>query len=91
MIPEEEIISELTKTIEYLKNARRRENREHNISKAVFHLEVLLRELGDYDEALVVSLEGMGALLCNRCAAIIDSGFDHEDIKHYCEKCKNEG
>ena len=88
---QEEIISELTKAIEYLKDARRGANRRLNISAAIFHLEVLLRELGEYDEALVVSLEGMGALLCNRCATIIDSGFDHEDIKHYCEKCKNEG
>jgi hypothetical protein len=31
---------------------------------------------------------GMGALLCNGCRVILKYGFEHEDKKHYCEKCK---
>jgi len=32
---------------------------------------------------------GIGALLCNGCRIVIATGFNHEDKKHYCIKCKS--
>ena len=42
-----------------------------------------------YNEAQVKFNGGTGALLCNSCGVIIDYGFDHEDVKHYCSKCED--
>lgn len=41
----------------------------------------------EYKLADVRFNDGFGALLCNSCSVIIDYGFDHEDIEHYCENC----
>ena len=40
-----------------------------------------------YKVAQVKFNGGRGALLCDGCSVIIDYGFEHEDRKHYCEKC----
>lgn len=38
--------------------------------------------------AVIQFNNGNGALLCNNCNSIIDSGFDHEDKIYMCEDCK---
>jgi hypothetical protein len=40
-----------------------------------------------YKVAQVKFNGGRGALLCDGCDVIISYGFQHEDRKHYCEKC----
>ena len=40
-----------------------------------------------YKHALVKFNSGTGALLCNKCRIIIDYGFNHKDVEHYCKGC----
>lgn len=44
-----------------------------------------------FTEAVVKFNGGKGALLCNHCGVIIDTGFDHEDVKHCCAGCFRNG
>lgn len=37
--------------------------------------------------AIVKFNGGRGALLCNGCATILGTGFDHEDKEHFCPIC----
>ena len=47
----------------------------------------IFKTLG-YVHAIVKFNSGRGALLCNRCRSIIDTGkFDYSDIEHYCDNC----
>jgi len=41
-----------------------------------------------YRHAIVKFNGGRGALLCNQCSVIIDYGFKHKDVEHYCENCQ---
>ena len=41
-----------------------------------------------YKRAVVKFNNGNGALLCNRCWTIIATGFEHEDVEHYCAECQ---
>jgi hypothetical protein len=42
-----------------------------------------------YKRAIFKFNNGNGALLCNRCGVIIETGNkDHEDIERYCGECK---
>ena len=43
-----------------------------------------------YKVAQVKFNAGRGALLCNGCSVIIAYGTQHEDRKHYCDKCKEQ-
>lgn len=42
----------------------------------------------EYKHAIVKFNGGAGALLCNGCKVIIDYGFKHKDVEHYCSKCE---
>jgi hypothetical protein len=42
----------------------------------------------EYKNAIVKFNGGAGALLCNGCRVIIDYGFKHKDVEHYCSKCE---
>ena len=42
-----------------------------------------------YKVAQVKFNGGRGALLCDGCSVIVAYGFEHEDRKHYCDKCKD--
>ena len=44
----------------------------------------------EYKHASVKFNGGTGALLCNQCKVIIDYGFKHNDVEHYCSKCEDE-
>jgi len=44
----------------------------------------------EYQHAQVKFNSGAGALLCNQCRVIIDYGFNHKDLEHYCSKCEDE-
>jgi hypothetical protein len=44
----------------------------------------------EYRQAIVKFNGGTGALLCNGCRVIIDYGFNHKDVEHYCSKCEDE-
>lgn len=37
--------------------------------------------------AIVKFNGGRGALLCNGCHTILDTGFNHQDQEHFCEHC----
>jgi len=41
----------------------------------------------DYKHAIVKFNAGNGALLCNGCEIVIATGFEHEDLEHFCAKC----
>lgn len=43
-----------------------------------------------YRHAIVKFNGGRGALLCNQCSVIIDYGFNHKDVEHYCSKCEDD-
>ena len=43
-----------------------------------------------YKVAQVKFNNGRGALLCDGCSVIIAYGFEHEDKKHYCFRCRSE-
>jgi formamidopyrimidine-DNA glycosylase len=44
--------------------------------------------MSKYKHAIVKFNGGRGALLCNQCSVIIDYGFKHKDVEHYCENCQ---
>ena len=46
-----------------------------------------IKEGKSYEKAIVKFNGGRGALLCNGCNVILSYGSDHEDMRHYCEKC----
>lgn len=50
----------------------------------------LYRTKMNYKNAVVKFNNGNGALLCNKCRYIISYSFNHEDKKHYCERCKSD-
>lgn len=41
----------------------------------------------EYKQAAVKFNNGKGALLCTGCRTIVSYGFDHTDMRHYCEDC----
>ena len=43
-----------------------------------------------YQHAEVKFNGGTGALLCSGCQIIIDYGFNHKDVEHYCSDCEDE-
>lgn len=43
-----------------------------------------------YQHAEVKFNGGTGALLCSGCQIIIDYGFNHRDVEHYCSDCEDE-
>lgn len=47
---------------------------------------IILRML-DMLLAIVKFNGGRGALLCNGCHIILDTGFNHQDQEHFCEHC----
>lgn len=40
-----------------------------------------------YKYATVKFNGGSGALLCSKCRIIIATGFEHEDVQHFCVNC----
>ena len=42
----------------------------------------------EYKHAQIKFNSGAGALLCNQCRVIIDYGFKHKDVNHYCKDCE---
>ena len=44
----------------------------------------------EYKHAQVRFNGGTGALLCNQCRVIINYGFKHMDVEHYCSKCEDD-
>lgn len=43
-----------------------------------------------YRNAIVKYNNGEGALLCNKCMVVLETGCDHEDKEHTCPGCRSE-
>ena len=43
----------------------------------------------EYENATVKFNGGIGALLCSGCQRILELGFQHKDVEHYCASCTN--